>query len=168
MAVNTSGRNILMSRLNVFLLFIGIIAAGCGKSPEGRCEDNPLIRQRVVTHLTTNGWLAVELESLVGTHAVGIVVSDKMWDVLSKAIGNDPPRIQVEVAQNKTGDIQMFAVKLGLKGTSCDHIPGCRYFFSLVAHSSVPVRIKLPVEGDWLREEGVSIIVMKDPRETEW
>lgn len=156
-------------RLNIiFLLFFEIIAAGCSRSQRGTGEDNPLIRQRCVAQLMADGRFAVELESLYGNHSVGIVVSDKMWEVLSKAVSNDSTSIQVEVANNTNSDIQMSTVKLGEKGTFCDHVLGCRYLFQISAHSSVQVRIKLPIECDWLRKEQVNIIVMKDPRETEW
>lgn len=159
----------IRSRLNIiFLLFFGIIAAGCSGPQRGSGEDNPLIRQQCVAQLIADGRLAVELEPLYGSHSVGIVVSDKMWEVLSKAVSNDSTSIQVEVAHNTNSDIQMSTVKLGEKGTFCDHVLGCRYLFQISAHSSVQVRIKLPIELDWLRKEQVNIIVMKDPRETEW
>ena len=107
--------------------------------------------------LSKNG--KIKLTKLNGTHSVGIVCSDEVWQLFLKNKQELRPSIEKPVPKGA----ELMVGRTGAAGTFCDGVKDCHYLFGVSSTSDLGLLLVLP---GVLKKADFRIVVMKSPAQT--
>jgi hypothetical protein len=132
-------------------LLLSLLLTGCGRWKDG------WVHARISSSRFSKGNANVQIESLQGNHAIGMICSDQVW----RKVYAKRSEITAAFTKPSNGHASLFMGGVGGAGTLCDQVPHARYLFSVDSHITVEVAIHLPVEDG----DEFEIVVVKSPSE---